>query len=239
MYWSWNGGPREGRGSEALEKGGQISGGGGAGGGWDSIFENDQSAKVLDIDTQMKLFEYATDITDAEWPEIKAITSPCPTLKVIGAVTKGMVKREELKRMREMGRPGIVETQPVKPSRRKRVAMATDRVVSGVLSNTVGRVARFAGKRVLGQIPDEAVNGSFDAKAQESKSTDDEVSSENDLQVLAEDQQLLEKEVAPQLAKKDVASIVDNEDEALFLEIFEAETATSSSPEKSKSRVGV
>merc|ERR1719191_1165311 len=48
VYWSWNGGPREGRGEEALEKDGQINGGGGAGGGWDSIYENDQSDKVLD-----------------------------------------------------------------------------------------------------------------------------------------------------------------------------------------------
>jgi hypothetical protein len=46
VYWSWNGGPREGRGEEALEKDGQILGGGGAGGGWDSIYENDQSDKV-------------------------------------------------------------------------------------------------------------------------------------------------------------------------------------------------
>ena len=43
VYWSWNGGPREGRGEEALEKDGQILGGGGAGGGWDSIYENDQA----------------------------------------------------------------------------------------------------------------------------------------------------------------------------------------------------
>jgi hypothetical protein len=42
VYWSWNGGPREGRGAEALEKGGQIVGAGGAGGGWESIFENEQ-----------------------------------------------------------------------------------------------------------------------------------------------------------------------------------------------------
>ena len=35
---------------EALEKRGQISGGGGAGGGWDSIYENDQSAKVNNIE---------------------------------------------------------------------------------------------------------------------------------------------------------------------------------------------
>jgi len=107
VYWSWNGGPREGRGAEALEKGGQISGGGGAGGGWDSIFENDQSGKVLSLDASTKLFETSTAITGAEWPTLKMITSPCPTLKVIGAVTQGMVKREELKRMRELGRPGM------------------------------------------------------------------------------------------------------------------------------------
>lgn len=107
VYWSWNGGPREGRGAEALEKGGQISGGGGAGGGWDSIFENDQSSKVLNIETAAKLFDTSTSITGAEWPSLKQITSPCPTLKVIGAVTQGMVKREELKRMRELGRPGM------------------------------------------------------------------------------------------------------------------------------------
>jgi len=51
-----------------LEKEGQISGGGGAGGGWDSIFENDQSGKVLNIETGFELFEYATKITGAEWP---------------------------------------------------------------------------------------------------------------------------------------------------------------------------
>ena len=36
-YWSWNGGPREGRGVEAMEKGGQIVGAGGAGGGWECL----------------------------------------------------------------------------------------------------------------------------------------------------------------------------------------------------------
>ena len=68
VYWSWNGGPREGRGAEAIEKGGQISGGGGAGGGWDSIFENDQSSKVLNVDTAYTLFTTASKITGAEWP---------------------------------------------------------------------------------------------------------------------------------------------------------------------------
>ena len=59
VYWSWNGGPREGRGAEALEKGGQISGGGGAGGGWESIYENDQSDKVLDVELASALFKYS------------------------------------------------------------------------------------------------------------------------------------------------------------------------------------
>merc|ERR1719352_2282993 len=71
VYWSWNGGPREGRGAEALEKDGQILGGGGAGGGWDSIFENDQSAKVLSIETAKILFDSSCSITGAEWPTLK------------------------------------------------------------------------------------------------------------------------------------------------------------------------
>lgn len=75
VYWSWNGGPREGRGAEALEKEGQISGSGGAGGGWESIFENDQSGKVLNIDTGFELFEYATKITNAEWPAAEGTRS--------------------------------------------------------------------------------------------------------------------------------------------------------------------
>merc|ERR1712161_55545 len=101
VYWSWNGGPREDRGLQALEKGGQISGGGGAGGGWDSIYENDQSSKVLNLETATKLFDTSTAITGAEWPTLKQITSPSPTLNVIGAVTQGSVKREELKRVKE------------------------------------------------------------------------------------------------------------------------------------------
>jgi len=242
VYWSWNGGPREGRGAEALEKGGQISGGGGAGGGWDSLFENDQSAKVLDVDTAMKLFEYSTKITGAEWPELKAITSPCPTLKVIGAVTKGMVQREELKRMREMGRPGmsasgellapatptvtetkdvVVEKQTtvasvpakkVKIGKRKRVMMAVDRVVSFVASNTIGRVARFAGKRVLGEFPEEAVTGSF-------QPTPSEQSIESTLKDLEESQDLVDKEVVPKL-------VVDKDDEELIRQIYEPQSTT-------------
>lgn len=160
VYWSWNGGPREGRGTEAIEKGGQISGGGGAGGGWDSIFENDQSAKVNNIELGVDLFRTATEITGAEWPFSKAITSPCPTLKVIGAISAGMIAKEELKRMDE--RPGLNEDgTPKKVKVTAKAVVVADKVVGGVLKNTVGRVAKFAGRRILGRVPETALEGSF------------------------------------------------------------------------------
>ena len=120
--------------------------------------------KAFDIDAAFKLFDLCNDITKTEWPAIKQITSPCPTLKVIGAITKGKVKREELKRMQQ-GRPGIsepVEETKKRLSKRQRVAAIADRVVRTVVGQTVGRVARFAGKRVLGRVPEQALQGSYD-----------------------------------------------------------------------------
>ena len=245
VYWSWNGGPREGRGTEALEKGGQISGGGGAGGGWDSIFENDQSSKVLDVETAVKLFQYSTQITGAEWPNLKAVTSPCPTLNVVGAITKGMVQREELKRMKEMGRPGMMTeaeyqlqqiqgaatapaqastpqvvavpaAKPIKLGKRKRVALVADKVVGFTLSNTVGRVARFAGKRLLGEFPEEAVTGSFDNTAGQKQQQQQPIAIRDPVQLEGDAQELM-NEVAQQLGMQPV---LDQEDEALFQQIY-------------------
>ena len=214
VYWSWNGGPREGRGAEALEKGGQISGGGGAGGGWDSIYENDQSRKVLDVDTAMDLFHTSNTITGAEWPDMKQVVSPCPTLKVIGAVTQGMVKREELKRMREMGRPGIEEGKKLKVTKLKKAAIVTDRVASFTLRNTIGRVARFLGRRLLGRIPDEALSGSYHQKNEQTQQNDDESVLKN----LDTNQELLEEELSEQLlsSEESVDTVVCKEDEALL-----------------------
>jgi len=161
VYWSWNGGPREGRGAAALEKSGQISGGGGAGGGWDSIYVNDQSDKVNNLEMCVDLYQSATKITGAEWPSAKTFTSPCPTLKVISAVSANMIAREELKRM--VDRPGFnADGTPVKLTRRKKAALVADKVlVKGVLGNTVGRVGKVAGRLLLGRVPDTAIEGSF------------------------------------------------------------------------------
>ncbi|CAK9050676.1 Protochlorophyllide reductase A [Durusdinium trenchii] len=100
VYWSWNGGPREGRGLEAMEKGGQIVGAGGAGGGWESIYENDQSDKVLNKDLMQKLWQETNAITGAKWPKAYQAKSPCPTLKVVGAATSLLGIMEEKARMK-------------------------------------------------------------------------------------------------------------------------------------------
>jgi len=106
VYWSWNGGPREGRGEEALEKDGQILGSGGAGGGWDSIFENDQSDKVLNKDLASDLFKHSTNVTGAEWPKPYQSKPPTDIEKIMGAMTEYLNAQEESKRMK--AGPGIV-----------------------------------------------------------------------------------------------------------------------------------
>jgi len=205
VYWSWNGGPREGRGIEAIEKEGQISGGGGAGGGWDSIYENDQSDKVNDIELGIELFRCSTEITGAKWPEVNQIRSPCPTLNVIGTISKAMITREEMKRMAE--RPGFnADGTPIKLKTSKKVALVADKVVGGILGNTLGRVGKFASRRILGKIPENAIQGSF----QEEKplETVSDVSSETVALVETEeilpavsnaDMQILEDEIASQI----------------------------------------
>ena len=225
VYWSWNGGPREDRGLEALEKGGQISGGGGAGGGWDSIYENDQSGKVLDIDLQVKLFNTATSITGASWNNYKQIRSPCPTLNVIGAVSQAMIQREEAKRMVEISSEvdsdvsstevvakeetlasspvatsvttkAVVATSPKKTSKVTKTILLADKVASFLLRNTIGRVFKFLGRRILGRIPKEAITSS------DPNFTPDEVK-QYATEIPKDSQKLIEKAIETQVFNKD------------------------------------
>jgi len=110
----------------------------------------------------MNLFKYSTEIIGGEWPKITRVTSPCPTLKVVGAVSKAMIDREELKRMQE--RPGFnADGTPIqlKLSKRQKMKLVVDKVTVGILRNTIGRVGRFVGKRVLGRVPEAALSGSY------------------------------------------------------------------------------
>jgi len=137
-------------------------------------------SKVNDIDAAYQLYEYSQRVTGAEWPSIRQVTSPCPTLKVIGAITKAKIKREEMKRMRELGRPGISEpTLARRTTKRQKVAAFADKVVARVLKHTVGRAARAASTIVLGQIPEEALKGSFeDISEQDVQELEEEISSQ-------------------------------------------------------------
>jgi len=238
VYWSWNGGPRENRGIEAIEKGGQISGGGGAGGGWDSIYENDQSAKVNDIERGLRLFNLSTKITGAEWPFVKQVTSPCPTLNVIGAISKAMIAKEELKRMED--RPGFnADGTPmiIRASKAKKAARVADKVVGGVLRNTIGRVGRFAGRRILGRVPQEAIDGSYQEEKPKEKvvlPTPTIVSTQQSVSSNMEDVSLIEAEIAGTIFSEYEESNMKS-DEDLFNEIISGKDPvdSESSPESS------
>ena len=54
-------------------------------------------------------------------------------------------------------RPGFnADGTPIKVTKLKKTAAIADKVVGTVVGNTIGRVGRFVGKRLLGRIPDEA-----------------------------------------------------------------------------------
>ena len=153
VYWSWNGGPREGR-DDALNTDGQISGGGGAGGGWDSIYENDQSDKVLNVETAADLWKYSTQMTGAKWPPANQPKSPCPTLVVVGSITKMMNAKQEAKRFTPA--PGNVAVGAAGT-----IAGVAGTVVDTAVGGTLGAGLKFAQSRLLGELPEEAKQGSF------------------------------------------------------------------------------
>lgn len=146
------------------------------------VDQNEVYNKVLNIDQAHQLFELAERVTQANWPDVKVVTSPCPTLKVIGAYTKAQVQKQELKRMEELGRPGISEPGVVattaetvsdgeikesRMSKRQRVAVVVDKVATFVFQNTVKRVAKAATSKMLGEFPDEAVNNYIETVREE------------------------------------------------------------------------
>jgi len=136
VYWSWNGGPREGR-EASLDTGGQIAGAGGAGGGWDSIYENDQSDKVLDIELGVELFQHASTVTKAEWPSAKQAVSPCPTLRVIGAITERQNKAQDAKRKRQ----DALDAEAPSTTRKGVVTRLQDRLLGALPDEAFGAAA--------------------------------------------------------------------------------------------------
>ena len=101
------------------------------------------------------LWKYSSIVTGAEWPEANQPKSPCPTLKVIGAVTDFMNAKEEAKRMGD--RPGNVAGKGIV------VTGAVAKAADTVLDKTVFRLLRLAQRLLLGKMPDAATDGSFQA----------------------------------------------------------------------------
>jgi hypothetical protein len=73
-----------------------------------------------------------------------------------------MIAKEELKRMAE--RPGFNEDgTPIqaKLSAKKKAVVVADKVVDGTVGRAVRPILRFANRRILGRLPEEAITGSF------------------------------------------------------------------------------
>lgn len=130
-----------------------------------SLMECNDADNCYDLDTAYKLFHLSQQVTNANWPKVKVVNSPCPTLKVVGAITKGQVAKQELKRMREMGRPGISEPEVVKVTKRQKIAAKADKVVSFVLKHTLQRTAKVVSSKMLGEFPEEALTNYLDDEA--------------------------------------------------------------------------
>merc|ERR1711935_1001093 len=118
----------------------------------------------------------------------------------------------------------VVEQKKKKTfSKRQRVVMGVERVISFTLRNTIGRVARFAGRRLLGKIPDAAKAGSYHPVSGDNNEASTPVSAA----VLVSSSPLqsdsaigmIEQEIAVQLKEEQTLATmnaVDTEDEDLF-----------------------
>jgi protochlorophyllide reductase len=145
IYWSWRQG---GYVEEADEQEVELATG------WGSIYENEPSDKVLDKGVAQQLWKYSSQLTGASWPPANQPRSPCPTLVVVGAVTKAMNAKEEAKRMK----PGVGV-----------VAGSAGYVVDAVAGNTVGLVAKTLQDTLLGGLPVDAKEGTFQQTVEDKK----------------------------------------------------------------------
>ena len=90
-------------------------------------------------------------MTGAEWPPANQPKSPCPTLKVIGAITAYQNKKEELKRMKQG--PGMVAGKGIV------TATAAKAVDAG--GSILLLPLRVLQRVLLGKLPEKATSGSF------------------------------------------------------------------------------
>jgi len=182
LRWSW----LEGQAAKAATEAAADDGAAAAHAGWETIYENEPSEQVLDVDLSQDLWKHSTLATGASWPPAYQPRSPCPTLVVVGAITKAMNAKEEAKRTLEGLEDGMAGKKAVGG-----VGLAID-VVAG---NTIGRATKLAQDKLLGGMVDEAVQGSFQQtvvekkgrKAKQAEAVDDTAASQEDTAAQVED----------------------------------------------------
>jgi protochlorophyllide reductase len=91
LFWSWKEGKAAAEAVEAAAADGV--GANSAKAGWATIYECEPSDQVLDFELGQELWKHSCLATDALWPPAYQARSPCPTLVVVGAITKAMNRR--------------------------------------------------------------------------------------------------------------------------------------------------
>jgi len=124
--------------------------------GWETIYEHEPLEEVKDYELAQTLWSYSTHVTKASWPPAYVPKSPCPTLVVIGAVTKWNNAKQDAKRSLE----GL-ERDGGGKLRVKTIGGAAGYAIDAVAGNTIGRVGKIAQEKLLGKMVDEALQGSF------------------------------------------------------------------------------
>ena len=167
VYWSWLEGAAAEEASKATEDGQLAT----LRPGWEAVYESEPSEQVLDFGTSQELWKHASLVTSAVWPPAYVSRSPCPTLVVVGAITKAMNAKEEAKRTLEGLEPdGAGGKVPIK-SLKGKVLGGAGIAIDAVAGNTVGRAGKLVQEKLLGGMVDEALEGSFQetADAEEGK----------------------------------------------------------------------
>jgi len=151
VYWSWLEGDAAKEAANAAQDDATKQAG------WETIYETEPSEQMTNPETSQDLWKLSTALTGASWLPAYQPKSPCPTLVVVGAITKANIAKEEAKRTLE----GLEDDGKGGLKVRAKIIGGTASVVDAVVSNTIGRAGKLAQDKLLGGMVDEALEGSF------------------------------------------------------------------------------
>ena len=80
---------------------------------------------MLDIELAVDLFKLSTEVTGAEWPDVSVAVSPCPTLRVIGALTERSNRKQDAKRKKQDASGAVSKVDASKITKKHRKFLET------------------------------------------------------------------------------------------------------------------